>query len=296
MQLKATYHFLQVSDETIVICDCKFILLTSCLPIQYCDFNKDGKVANKAEELSPFWLRYLMKYAAFGTTTHFVERRSVKIYNYCSNKSRSEERVTQFAICYNIKNDVNHFAKETMIEAKVDKGQAYKNDKKLKAVGKLKNDAILSSVVGRHEKIQWTLEKHSSHLKPIYDEILTTIKMEPNALSFKKERQSESFINDLPLMMKERKKNKIETKTGVVFPPAVRKEVHFFSVKQDDIDGVKAELTVCGFTNFAVLPNITQMKEKLKEIYMKQENIKLDKKEVKHFRIKSNYDWSHLLE
>ena len=258
-----------------------------------CDVYKDGKAMNKAEELAPYWQMYKMKYVAFATTTHFVER-SVKIYNFCSNKSRGEERVTQFAICYNIVHDVNQLTKELMIAAKLERGQIYKDDSKVKPVGKRKNQTILQNVVDRHNKLASIMKNHP-HLLRIHKEILETISISADILSFKKQRIIDSYNEAMPLMEKERKKNKIENKTGVDHTPAVKKEVRFFSVKDADKEGIIEELSARGFTDVSGLKNITQLKEKLKDVHMEQENIKKDKKEIKFFTIKSKYDWSHLV-
>ena len=98
-----------------------------------------------------------MDYAALAATTHFVER-SVKIYYFCSNKSRSEERVSQLAICYNITHDVNQLTKEIMIEEKKKRGQHYKDESCVKAVGKAKNKTLLQNVLERHNKIELVLK------------------------------------------------------------------------------------------------------------------------------------------
>ena len=58
--------------------------------------------------------------------------------NYCNNKFRTEERTSQFAICYNLVHDLNDTTKAIMIEEEEGKGGTYKNEEKLKARGKVK--------------------------------------------------------------------------------------------------------------------------------------------------------------
>ena len=56
-----------------------------------------------------------------------------------------------------------------------------------------------------------------------------------------------------------------------------------------------AELAVRGFTDFYALKNITQLKNKLKEIMIEKDGIEQDKKDIKFFPILSDYDWSKFL-
>lgn len=235
-----------------------------------------------------------MDYAALAATTHFVER-SVKIYNFCSNKSRSEERVSQLAICYNITHDVNQLTKEIMIEEKKKRGQHYKDESCVKAVGKAKNKTLLQNVLERHNKIELVLKKHPE-LMSIYKDIVDTISFD-QASSFKLERQNERFNQEVDAMKKTRKPNKIEKEKGVEFTPAVMGKVRFFDAKKNHEDGIKAELMVRGFTDFSSLPNITACKNKLKEMMVARgETEKNNIKEIKHFPILSTYDWSVAIE
>ena len=184
---------------------------------------------NKAEELSVHWNRYKMEYSAFPTTTHFVER-SVKVYNLCSNKIRSEERVSQFAICYNIVHDVNQLTKDLMIEEKSEKGQTYKDAGNIKAVGKVKNKTVLQNVLSRHNKIELAL-KANPILKDVNSGIVETVSLNEVA-SFKEERQNEYFNEISDAMKKARKPNNLENKTGVVYTPAVMNQVRFHDTKK----------------------------------------------------------------
>ena len=72
-------------------------------------------------------------------------------------------------------------------------------------------------------------------------------------------------------------------------------QVRFHDVKIDDENGIRAELAVCGFTDFSALKNITQLKNKLKEIMIEKDGIEQDKKDIKFFPILSDYDWSKFL-
>ena len=122
-----------------------------------------------------------MHYAALGTTTHFVER-SVKVYNFCSNKSRTKGRVSQSAICFNITHNINHLTKELMIKAKRERGGVYKDKGKIKAVGKIKNKTVLENVLDRHNTITNAIKMHPQ-LQETYDDIADVIFFN-NTLSF----------------------------------------------------------------------------------------------------------------
>ena len=246
---------------------------------------------NQDNELDAHWQRYKTKYAAFPTTTHFVER-SVKVYNFCSNKSRSEHRISQFAVCYNVIHDVNQLTKDLMIETKVDKGQTYKKEDKVKAVGKLKNITILHNVVERHNKIENVLQNHSD-LRQRFHDILETVSSDQES-SFLTVRQDDYFEKAKNAMQKKAKKpNQIEKRKGVDRTPAVRKEVRFFDLrKEKQEDGLKAELMFRGFTNFSSL-KIGGLKNKLKELMIShKETEETNPKNSKHFKMQSDFDWS----
>ena len=250
---------------------------------------------NEAEELAPHWLMYKMEYAAFPTTTHFVER-SVKVYNFCSNKSRTEERVSQLAICYNIVHDVNDLTKELMIKEKEKKGQSYKDADNIKAVGKLKYKTVLQNVVSRHNKIEMALASFP-RLKDVYNDIKTGIAFN-EVPSFKDERQNDYFNRISNAMEKPRKPNRMENQKGVFYTPAVRNQVRFHDTKAGiHNDGLEAELEVRGFTDFASLTTFTQLRNKLKTIMIeKGETETKNEKEVKFFSIQSKYDWTKMLQ
>ena len=239
-----------------------------------------------------------MKFASFPTTTHFVER-SVKVYNFCSNKSRSEQRVSQFAICYNIIHDVNYLTKELMIEARKESGkQAYKNEEKIKAGGKARNKTLLQNVLSRHKNIEWALTMFPQ-LKTTYNDIVEAVKHN-DASSFKAERQNDNFEKTKIAMSKARKPNKAEIQKGVNYTPVIRNQVRFHKVKANmDEDGIKLELLARNFTgDFSPLTTITKLKNKLKEVMIAKgeaEGGQTNPKEIKYFPMKSNYDWSHAL-
>ena len=250
---------------------------------------------NEAEELSYHWQRYKMEYDAFPTTTHFVER-SVKVYNFCSNKSRTEERVSQFAICYNIVHDVNQLTKDLMLEAKLEKGQTYKDPSSIKAVGKVKNQTVLQNVFNRHNKIEFALKTYPI-LKDLYNDIRETIKFDQVA-SFKEERQNSYFENVSDAMEKARKPNKIENKSGVAFTPALMNQVRFHDVKAGiHNNGFIAELEARGYKgDLNAICNFTQLRNELKKLMFEQGvTDKGDWKEIKFFPIKSKYDWRQML-
>lgn len=231
-----------------------------------------------------------MEYAAFPTTTHFVER-SVKIYNFCSNKSRSEERVTQLAICYNIVHDVNELTKELLIKEKKDKGKHYKDEAAIKACGKVKNKQLLQNVCTRNKKIGLAFSSFPN-LRSTYEEIADVIRYNPKT-SFKIERQNDYYGQTTLAMNKARKPSQIEKISGVEFTAAVRNEVRLHDVKKTQKEGIEAELAIRGFVNFSSLPNFTALKNKLKELVAKETNVNKIQ-DVKFFPIRSGYDWTAL--
>ena len=237
-----------------------------------------------------------MEYAAFPTTTHFVER-SVKVYNFCSNKSRKESRISEFAICYNIVHDVNNLTKELMIEEKRVRGGLYKNETKVKAVGKMKNRTILQNVIKRNDDIVHAL-KGNNELNSIYEDIKAAVSYDDKA-SFKSERHRDYHEKNKCLRKKDRRPNKLERAKGVEHTAAVKREVKFFDVKKEfGKDGIKAELEARGFSDFSIVAdNITALKDKLKEIIVERGEVQPDKKDgkVRNFPIKSNYNWSMVL-
>ena len=257
---------------------------------------KAGKVVTSSTQLSSHWQTYKMKYASFPTTTHFVER-SVKVYNFCSNKSRSEQRVSQLAVCYNIIHDVNHLTKELTIEARKESGkQAYKNEGNIKAGGKARNKTLLQNVLNRHTNIEWALTMFPQ-LKATYNDIADSVKHNGSS-SFKTERQNDNFEKAKVAMTKTRKPNKTEIKKGVHYTPAIRNQVRFHKVKANqDEDGIKLELLARQFAgDFSPLTNITKLKAKLKEVMISKgenEDGQTNPKEIKYFSVKSDYNWSH---
>ena len=251
---------------------------------------------SETEELSAHWQRYKMEYAAFPTTTHFVER-SVKVYNFCSNKSRAEERISQFAICYNIVHDVNQLTKDLMIEAKLEKGQTYKDAGSIKAVGKVKNKTVLQNVFSRHNKIEFAFKTYPI-LKDVYNDIRDTIRFNQLA-SFKEECQNNYFDQISDAMEKARKPNKTEIKSGVVFTPALMNQVRFHDAKAGiHNDGFKAELKARGYKgDLNSISKFTELKNELKKLMNEQgETDKENWKEIKFFSIKSNYNWRQKLQ
>ena len=233
-----------------------------------------------------------MEYVAFPTTTHFVER-SVKVYNFCSNKSRSEERVSQFAICYNIVHDVNDVAKKSMIKQKTEKGQCYKDNSNIKAVGKIKNQTVLQNAFDRHNEIEDALKTYP-HLRDVFNDIKDTITYN-DATSFKEERQNIYFEEVSAAMEKARKPNKVERQQGVAYTPAIQNHVRFHDAKTGHEKGILAELDARGFTFDSSVPKIKGLRNKLKEIMIQQgETEEVHVSNIKFFPIMSNYDWSKL--
>ena len=236
-----------------------------------------------------------MDYAAFATITHFVER-SVKVCNHCSNKSRTEDRVTQFAICYNLVHDINYLTKELMIKHKREKGGRYKDESKIKAVGYLKNQTILQNVVERNKKIEHAFSNYCG-LQEIHKDIAVAMSCEKEA-SFQAERECDYHEKVKQMRKKPRKPNQTEKKTRVHHTAATMNKPRFADVRKIHLDGIKAELEARGFTDYASM-NFTQTRDKLKSIVTEEEgrdgNIKEEVQKTKHFFIKSTYDWSSFL-
>ena len=253
---------------------------------------KEGKDVTQDVKLKDHWSRYKHNYVAFPTTTHFVER-SVKVSNFCSNKSRSEERTSQFALCYNLVHDVNDVTKDRMIQNKSQMGdKRYKNEDKIKARGKAKHVSIIEQVETRHNKIELALQ--DDDLKNAYDATYQLVKFSTEN-SFQMERQKSHFDQGSLLISKPRKANQTEKTTGVDFTPFMRNEVRFFYVNIKYHGGLEAELAARGFTDTSSLRNFTALKNKLKEIVAAEVGEK-NIKNVKHFPILSSYDWTPLLQ
>jgi len=216
----------------------------------------------------------------------------VKTSNYCSNKQRSEERKSQFAICYNLVHDINETAKIDMICEKEKKGQEYEDSTKLRARGTMKISAILKKVKDRHKKIEG-LVASNAELKEAFD-CISKLTAFSTSNSFKAERQKTYFEKTSEALKKKvKKQNKLERKTGVTFTAAVCEKVRFFDAKANYQDGIKAELRARGCTDFSRFKNFTQLKNELKDLVAKDEGRTL--KEIKHFPILSNFDWSNVM-
>ena len=219
--------------------------------------------------------------------------RSVKISNFCSNKSRSEGRTSQLALCYNNVHDVNDITKNRMIQDKKQMGdKKYKNEDKIKARGKVKNISVIEQIKARHDKIELSLEE--DNLNKVYDDIYHRVKFSTED-SYQTERQKDYYDQGTLLMSKTRKASQVEKTTGVDFTPYVRREVRFFDVKIKYQDGLVAELAARGFTDTSSLRNFTAIKDKLREIVAKEAGEK-NAKNVKDFPILSSYDWTPLLD
>ena len=250
-------------------------------------FQSDGQDVLKSKDLCQHWLRYKEEYAAFPTTTHYVER-SVKISNFCkgSSQSRSEERSSQFAICYNIVHDVNDMAKEEMIiERHNNKESTYKNEDKLIARGKSRQKTALHTVVQRHMEIGRAMEDGS--LSDTYTCIEKKINIKSK--SFRSERQQREYDINVSKSSKVRKGNQIERMKGFDVTAAMANKIRFSAATKPFEDGINLELNARGVNSLDSFKNFTDKKTALKKLCAKEEDIQL--KECTHFNIKSSYDW-----
>ena len=249
-------------------------------------FQSDGQDVVTSPELYRHWLRYKEDYAALPTTTHFVER-SVKISNVCrgSSQSRCEERTSQFAICYNNIHDVNDIAKEEMLQVKHEKGEAYKDTYKLKARGKARQGTAISNVIKRHQTIEKALE--SATLKDSYKKIEEQINIK--AKSFKSVRQQKEYEYHVSKSSKARKENQYERLTGFDITAAMANKVRFSAATMAHREGIELELRVRGVEDLSNLKNLTAMKNLLKELCAKEDDISV--KDCLYFKRKSSYDW-----
>lgn len=236
------------------------------------------------------WLRYKQNYAAFPTTTHFVER-SVKLSNFCSNNGRSEERTSQFAICYNVVHDVNDITKKRMIDNKSRKGKKFKNEDKIQARGKIRNTTAIENVLVRHNQIEDAVR--DVEMKKTYDTIAELCQFSTSS-SFRAVRQKnehEQNVKKVASRKNIRKPNKIERETGFDITATMKNEVRFHDATKEQYEaGIDAELNARG-AQFASADNFTTKKNLLKKLVAEEKNIK-NVLEVKTFSIRSRFDWS----
>ena len=231
---------------------------------------------------------YKEDYAAFPTTTHFVER-SVKVSNYCggSNKSRCEERTSQFAICYNIVHDVNDVSKKEMIRKKTEKGETYKEEAKLKARGKTRQKIALGTVLERHHLIEDSLQ--DPNFNATYGKIKSQMNL--SSKSFKSIRQQKEFESNEAKSIKVRKPNVTERMTGFDIMPVMSNQVRLHNATKDKYEkGIDLELIARGVEDFSIFPNFKAQKKKLKELSADEMGIPIQ--DCTHFNIKSTFDWS----
>lgn len=218
----------------------------------------------------------------------------MKICNYCSNKSRLEERTSQLAICYNSVHDLNSSAKDEMVKSKASKNENYKNEKKLKARGCIKQVTVLNKIWERHSTIEKTLQENES-LSETYEQICKIVKFDTST-SYRVHRQKNEMNERQKLARKQRVPNAIERRTGVDITPAMENRVLFHSVQKDYVRGVEKELIARGMNDFTSLKTITQKKNELKKLVAREEGKNENNiKEIKRFAILSDYDWSPLL-
>lgn len=236
-------------------------------------------------------MRYKKDYAALPSTTHFTER-AVKVSNYCSNISRSEERVSQFALCYNVVHDTNVRAKGEMVAAKKKKGKEYKNNSKVKARGKIKFHSIFLNVAQRHQQITSAI-KQNERMGFVFNEIFEAAKYSGKK-SFKAERLREKYEKNHSGDKAPKPPNAIERVTGFDITANMRNEVPFSKAVRRYEEGIVLELRARGISDedLALLENenFTAKKNKLREMVAAERNIS-DVKEVKSFGVQSNFDW-----
>lgn len=229
-------------------------------------------------------------YAAFSTTTHFVER-TVKTANYCSHKSRMEDRTSQLAICYNLVHNINDVTKDEMIAQKKAKGQSYKNEKKMKVfVGAVRNEQVLRSVWEMHVRIEKALR--NEELRANYNAIADAVKFSSKE-SYRAVRVKKQLEKDRDKMQETRKPNQYERVTGFDITAKLKNQIRFHDVKQIYCEGIERELAVRGMVDLSALGNFTKKKDELKKLIAAESGV-VNWKDVKFFSILSDYDWSIL--
>jgi hypothetical protein len=239
------------------------------------------------------WLRYKHDYAAFPTTTHFVER-SVKLSNLCSSYGRSEERTSQFAICFNVVHDVNDITKKRMIGGKSKKGKKFKNEDKIQARGKIRNSTAIENVLLRHQLIETAVQ--DVEMKNIYASIAELCQFSTKS-SFRAERQKNEHGQNVKKVLASRRKNnirkpnKIERETGFDITATMKNEVRFHDATKEKYEaGIVAELNARE-DQLASTDTFTMKKNLLKKLVAEEKHIK-NVSDVKSFPIRSTFDWS----
>ena len=248
-------------------------------------------------DLHNHWLQYKLKYSALSTTTHFTER-AVKVSNYCSNGSRAEERVSQFALCYDAVHDSNARAKSSMISLKEEKGGEYKNNNKIKARGKHKYMSTFEIIKDRHTKIEGALAIPGENLKTNYALISEAAKFS-SSKSFKGQRQREEHekTNRRNAGQPPRPPNQLMLATGVDTTTYMANEVQLSAATKKKYEkGIDAELLARNFPQeqLSSFRNYLSKKKKLKELVALEKNVE-DVTTIKSFAIKSAFDWSSIL-
>ena len=241
--------------------------------------------------LKEHWMRYKERYAAFASTTHFVER-SVKLNNYCSNNGRSEVRTSQLTLCSNIVHDINEETIEDMITAKISKQQEYKKIDKLEARGKIRGHVTIKSTFESHASIEAAVES-SADLETAYNMIKTSMSQtESSCSSFANQRHKRDFKKHTKSQMRQRKPNKIEREGGVHHTAIMMGQFRFHDVKNKDMKGIDAELTARDVDESIFKDmTVTMKRNELKKIIAAEKSID-DFTQIKFFDVKSSYPWS----
>lgn len=212
--------------------------------------------------------------------------------NYCSNRSRPEERVSQFALCYNATHDSNEMAKKMMISNKEKKSQSYKSNEKLRARGKLKFLSSLSLVKARHEKIEAALIRNPNLVSTFKK--ITTASTCSSAGSFKQERQEKEFQKVNQPSTRVRQPNQLMRARGVDYTHYIANEVQFSAATKKNYEaGINAELIIRGFPEdqLGSFQNYNTKKRQLRNMVAMEKKMD-DPKDVKSFAIKSSFDWT----
>ncbi len=223
----------------------------------------------------------------------------MKVSNFCSNNARQEERRSQYALCYNVVHESNELTKKNMITKKDAKGQAYKNNNKIEPRGKLKLESILIVVKLRHDKIMSSLDGNPDEMRPIYDEMKNVVGI-GTGLSFQAERQQEQFEKNNNSTSRRRRRTNVvveekEEEEQPDFTPQIKNEVPFGKLRKNHhIEGLRLELIARGVSQDEVgtLRIFSALKKKL--ISMVAEEKGVDKKAIKSFEMKSNFNWASI--